>query len=330
MSLILLESFDDGLFTERITAVSSFTVSSAQARTGANSLLCSTDSGHYSFGAADQHKTLIMGFGWWKSGGYNMDIHLQEGATQHVLIQGGSGGEVVIKRGDGTTLYTSPPNTLQLSTWAYIEVMVTLGDAPDGALKVAVNGTTLTDQTGIDTRNGGAGLVFDTVYIWGVNYYIDDLYFANGAGTRNNDLLGDTRIYTLFPNGNGFHSDLLGSDGDSIDNYLQVDEPTPSTADYNESATVGSIDTYSLDDLPVTTGIIRGIQHTLYAAKSDAGARSAREIIRSGSVDSSGADLTLGTGYVNFDAIHEVNPSDSSEFTITDINLLETGIEVRP
>ena len=59
------------------------------------------------------------------------------------------------------------------------------------------------------------------------NYDYDDLYICDGTtvpGEPVNDFLGDVRVDTLYPNGNGNSSQWVGQDANSTDNYLNVDD----------------------------------------------------------------------------------------------------------
>src|SRR5437764_673985 len=52
--------------------------------------------------------------------------------------------------------------------------------------------------------------------------YLDDLYVCDATGTTNNTFLGDVRVHTLVPSGNGTDSGLTGSDGNQVNNYQLV------------------------------------------------------------------------------------------------------------
>ena len=159
---------------------------------------------------------------------------------------------------------------------------------------------------------------------------VDDLYVCNGAGTSNNDFLGDVAVYNLLPNGNGFYSQFVGSDADSTDNYLLVDEAgNPVTTDYAGSPTDGNKDTYTFQDLPVSSGTVLGTQVGMYAAKSDTLAKSIRSVARLSGVDATGTDHTLQTSYDIHDDIYETKPGGGA-WTIADVNNTEFGAEARP
>jgi hypothetical protein len=273
-----------------------------------------------------------------KSGGTSAEfIRLlgDDAATTHITLGMDSNGRLIVRRGlAGTVLGQTDINVLPHSGFRQVEVKVTLSDTV-GAVELRVDGKVpsgWSDLSGVDTKNGGTATVFDTVHVYGggVEWYADDLVIWNGAGSINNNFFGVTRVYSCHPNGNGAYSELVGSDGNSVDNYLQVDESTPySIADYNGSATVGNKDSYAFADLPVATGNVRGVIVSMIAFASDGGAKSIRALARRAAVDATGADFTLSTSPAVCDQVWEVDPTDAAAWTVTRVNASEFGAEAR-
>jgi len=242
----------------------------------------------------------------------------------------------VARRGDagGTILWTSDPSTLQVGVFSYIELKVTLSDTV-GVCDLQVNGSLLKTFSG-DTKNGGTSAVLEEVVFVPnipVTITLDDLYICNGAGSVNNNFLGDVVIETLYPNGNGNSSQLVGSDGNSTDNYLLVDEPgDPSAADYVGSPTIGQKDTYAFSNLVKVGGVLGVVAHA-FAHKSDAGAVSGRILARPTSTDFAGADFSPSVGTVasanGTKTIWELNPQTVAAWTTAEVDASQFGIEVR-
>lgn len=218
------------------------------------------------------------------------------------------------------------------SGWHYVEMSVTISDTV-GTFKLRLNGgsTNIIDFSG-DTKNGGTNTTIDRVdfgaYGAGSSTPIDDVYILNTSGSINNTFLGDIRVATLMPDGGGNRSQLVGSDGNSTDNYLLVDEKPYSTADYNGSATIGNGDTYTLQDLPVTPTTIHAAQVVGIMAKTDAGAGNAKLVARTAATDYLSSSIALGTTYATYVNIYEQNPNTSAAWTESNINGLEAGMEV--
>ncbi len=342
MTLLALESFD-GIATADLTVKGwviggTPTVSSTRARTGPQSLYQNGTADVISRGVAE-HATVIVGFALYRpaitQNAATIIFYSDNGATQHVTIVVTASGALEARRGNsGGTLLGSAVGAVLPGIWAYIEAKATLSDSV-GAVELRVNGATVLNLTNVDTKNAGTKTVFDTVAFYGSSgvvedAYIDDLYVCNGAGSVNNSFLGDTRVRCLLPSGNGNSSQLLGSDADSTDNYLLVDEATPSTADYVGSGTTDQKDTYTFGDLPDASGTIHGVQVSALATKTDAGARNLAIVTRSDGVDYDGSDVALALGsnaYVQ--QVRETDPDTAAAWTIAAVNAAEFGVKVR-
>lgn len=98
---------------------------------------------------------------------------------------------------------------------------------------------------------------------------IDDVYVKDGH--REPAFLGDLRVMTLYPTGPGESSEWAGSDGDSVDNHLLVDESPPDTSDYLVAAESGLTDLYQFTDIPEGWQVL-GVSMNAYQKKTDAGA----------------------------------------------------------
>lgn len=270
--------------------------------------------------------------------GYNVSTALiifasDNGTVQHVELRRNVGGTVslVVK---GVVVGTTTSPVIFGSLYSYFELEALLDDTV-GYANVYYNGasTPLLTFSG-DTKNGGVDTTFDTFYFRGASFqHIDDIYCLNGAGAAPfNARIGDIRCWPVAPNGNGNYSQLIGSDGNSVDNYLHVDEAgaAASSADYNGSAVDGDKDTYAFANLVPVAGQIADMRHGFWALKTDAGAKSMRSVVRTGGADFTGADKTLNLSQFSFSERHLVNPNTGNPWTIAEINALEAGVEVRP
>lgn len=254
------------------------------------------------------------------------------GATAHTVFTVTATGFPQLRRGsEGGTLLASATATLSVGVWYYIEVKTTIDDT-SGIAELRIDGQTVASFTG-DTRNGGTGTSIDYIALQpamgnncGATY--DDLYILDSTGATNNDFLGDIRIETLYPDGNGNSSQLVGSDADSTDNYQLVDETgTPSSADYVASGNLGDKDTYTFTGLATTSGTIKGVQVNSWAAKSDSGVRNVKNITRLSGTEDQSASLPLQTTYMPHLSVHETKPGGGS-WTISDVNNAEFGVQV--
>lgn len=285
-----------------------------------------------------QYATLICGFAFRRNttpSSTGVLFRFQEGAsTVHVDLRVTPLGQLEVTRSG--TLLGSGTTVIPINVFAYIEIKATIHDTT-GAVEVRVNGVTDINVSGVDTRNGGTGLL-DVISLVRSNpgvtdFWIDDLYVIDTtdsgvAGVPNNDFLGDVRVEYLAPNGNGNSSQFVGSDADSTDNFLLVDEaPSDGDTTYVGSPTVGNKDTYAYGNLTPTTGTVFGVQILPMARKTDAGTRSLATVARLGVTETDGPTRPLSTSYQYLSDIREANP-DGDAWDIADVNGAEFGVKV--
>jgi hypothetical protein len=133
-------------------------------------------------------------------------------------------------------------------------------------------------------------------------------------------------VDTLMPNGDGFYLQWTPTGGGA--HYTQVNAIPPQIALNVSDGTVGDKDTYDFANLTAITGLIFGVQETLYAQKSDAGARSVQHLCRSAGVDSAGSAIALGTGVNLYSRIYERDPATTAPWTESGINGVQFGAQV--
>jgi hypothetical protein len=228
--------------------------------------------------------------------------------------------------GTGTTPYT-------VGVHNHIEVEFKIDDTV-GRCKVYLNGnaTAEIDFTG-DTRNAGSGNVSSVRFGGGANSIVggqdwDNVIFWDNGGTLAGQI-GECKIETLLPSGDGNSSQFTGSDGNSTNNSLLVDEATPNDdTDYVEDGTSGHKDTYAFGNLTTTSGAVKGLCVTFRHRKSDANAAGLKPVVRHSTTDYVGSSQTEASGYYRSIVPYDVNPGTGVAFTITDVNVDEFGVQV--
>lgn len=294
---------------------------------------------HRDLNSTDEDDGMFVGFGWFVTGSATLvtfdalNLYEAQGATHHIRLEclAASRGWRV-RRGDGTVLIDVLPNVFFHHTWHYVELGVKIANS-GGTVTLRQDGITIAGFTG-DTQNGGTDGLIDRVQIVGNslgNALVDDVYINNEQGSApDNTFWGDTRIFPSYPDGNGNYSQLVGSDGNSVNNYQQVDEVgAASTADFNASATDGEKDTYTFQDLPVSVGTIRGVEIRMNAEKSDAGVKGIRSVTRRSSTDSFGQDFALSEDDAPYMELLPTDPIAAAAWTIPNFNATEFGAEVQ-
>lgn len=255
-----------------------------------------------------------------------------ESGTIHVDIRVLSDGSIRATR-NGTTLGTSAAGLITSGAWNYIEAKVTI-DNSAGAVTVRVNGAAVLTLTSQDTQNAGTATanqirIGDPINDQSSQRDYDDLYICDTTGAANNDFLGDVRVDAYLPNGNGNSSDLVGSDSNSVDNYLLVDDAsTDGDSTYVQSSSAGDHDTYTFANMTHTPTDIFGVQINMMAKKDDAGTRSIASVTRSGGADTDGTTQALGTSYLDYREVLEEDPDTSSPWIKAGFDAAEFGVKV--
>lgn len=332
MGLVYIDGLED---TGGVIATNGTVSSGIAGRTG-NGLRPSGTSGWFRLAIPPPwFDTVTVGFAWRASSinGANflpcpLEFKADGGATAHCSL-GVATGVVQIVRGSSTTpvLATSSGPPLTANRWYYIEAQLKLSDTV-GFVKVNIDGVPVIDSGPVlDTRNAGTASVLDSLQfgmgISGTTIF-DDLYIMSGDGDT---FAGDCIVTTLLPNGNGAASSFVGSDTDSVDNYLLVDEVPPSGTDYVASATIGHQDLYTFTNVPASAGTIVAVAPTLFVAKDEVGPRLVKPLVRS-TATAAGAAQSLDFSYAQRQAVFATNPDTGLAWTVDEVNAMQAGAEV--
>lgn len=258
---------------------------------------------------------------------FNVDA---AGAQMTLSINGTTSGTFDLVNWDGT-IDTPAFGSWVLNGWNDFFIEKTYS-ATTGSLKVWINGNLEYSATGQDTGThpGETDIKLASNGSSDINYgYFMDCVIGDGSGSPGSAFPLSLEPHTLLPDGNGNASDMLGSDGNSTDNYLLVDEAPADTADYVGSATEGDQDTYTMDNLASTTETIHAVIAEVYGAKSDSGDKFMRPVIRTSSTDYVGTSLGLGETHAMQHDVWDDNPNTTNPWTGSEVNSIEVGQEVR-
>lgn len=340
MALLFMDGFGGGDSTMKWDITSnSLSVGSATPRIVGGYYASGGGTGRTIFKSFSASTKIITGFGMYGgTGTAYVSFYGDSGATQHIsVVRNSSTGVLEIRRGASNgTLLASGTQPIFIDQWNYVEVSVTISDTV-GEVHVRLNGQTTDEVSYVgDTKNAGTATTIDKLMFVlsasgasGTASMLSDVYILNDTGLApNNNFLGDVVVRTLGPAGNGTYSQLVGSDADSVNNYLLVDEHPYSGTDYVGSATTGQKDSYAMADLPAGVTSVYGVQVTGQMAKSDATLGQARYIVRSGGTDYGGTTRALTTSYTTYSEVYETDPATGVGWTPTGVNNLETGMEV--
>lgn len=338
MALRFMDSFDHYALAELSTKWGSTSESFISLPSGRNGS-CINFNSLNSFARktfSDSQATWIVGFAYKQTSvAENSEVvFLEDSGTVHISLGSLIGGQMRVRRGvGGTILGTTAGAVLTGGSWHYVELKVTISDA-SGVVVLRVDGATHLNLSSQDTRNG-ANATANALRLGGTGsnnvdqWAFDDLYVCDGTGSApTNDFLGDSRVEVILPNGNGNSSQFDGSDGNSTDNYLLVDETSPDEeTTYVESPDVGDKDTYAYGNLATASGTVYGIQPIPRLRKTDAGVRSAVSVARLSGTEVDSAANSLSSAYIYYPDIRETKPGGGS-WTVSDVNSSEFGIKV--
>ena len=283
------------------------------------------------------YTTLIAGFAIGRGGG--MPSPWNDTSTMWFVTAGRAGiaalrfnsaKQPYIVNGSGTTIATCP-FIHNDGEWHYYEIKLVINGA-SGSVEMRVDGGPMIGAT---TGNFGStacgGIAFETssnAYHPVYGYHFDDVYVVDTAGSApQNTFLGDIRVGTVYPTGEGSNSDFTPNSGTT--HYTQVDEDASdgsTTTLYTPD--VGDKDSWEHGDINVSTTTIYAVQANLVARKDDANTRQIRSIVRQGGTDYDGATVhTLSTSYATYSTIMELDPVGAA-WSVANLNADEFGVKV--
>ncbi len=231
-----------------------------------------------------------------------------------------------------STLVATGTTAIAIDTWYLIELRIKIADA-GGVVEAKLDGTVEPTFTG-DTKPG-ADTTFDNLIFTAmgasITLFLDDLAFNDTAGGVDDGYCGDGHVVMLTPNANGDSSQLVGSDADSTDNYLLVDEvPKDDDTTYVESATATQYDLYNLSAYTLQTGeaVLRLFVEARVKETTAAG-DSINLGVKSGVTESWSGNLPVTTAYARYvGADLKTDPDTAAAWTQAGLNALQAGVKI--
>lgn len=258
-------------------------------------------------------------------------IRLLDGTTSQCELGVSSTGALYVSRNNSKFAYGD--NVLSTSTFTYVEWKVTIGSSGSSEIRVNGNPTPYQTLSAINTQN--TSNAYATKFTLGAyryentNYplyfYVDDFYVCDNSGSTANTFLGDVRVDTIFPNGEGTY--LQGTPSTGTTHYTLVDETSPNTTDYVTVTTATNRDSYNLQDLQsLSSQSIYGVQVNAYTAKTDGNYKTAASFIKSGATILDGTEYAPATSYSFNTSLFDTDPNTSGAWTQSAVNSIEAGI----
>jgi len=215
--------------------------------------------------------------------------------------------------------------TLLPDKWYWIEWKVFV-DNTAGTVDVRLGADNVLSLTGVDTQYNSDAW-YNQVKLKNsflLKPYVDDLYICDGAGSDNNDFLGNVRVKTLRPNGDS----STQWTPTSLNNYEDVDDVIcDEGTTYVTDNTANNKDLYTYEDLSDLT-TIKGIIISTVAALDVTGSETFQTVVSSGGTEETSSNHTINsTSYVTKIHISEQDPNTSSAWTDTTVDSVLFGIK---
>ena len=258
------------------------------------------------------------------------------GSQIQLAVRVNSDGSITARRGDSVTLGTSPTGLFTTSTWYHFEFKIVL-DNSVGSIEFRINGVTVWELTGVDTRFDDEG-TWDGFRMFqiGDNTVYDDIYICDGVGTTNNDFLGDVVVETLFPVSDGDLTDWTTSTGN--DHTALIDD-APFTAvideaDYVQSNGANALELFNYDALSAEAQgqRIYGVQVGSFARLTDFVARDMKNVTRIKDINDEVSILDkVREDIPHFQGVmFEDEPANGVPWKFRDVNKAQFGVSSGP
>jgi hypothetical protein len=258
------------------------------------------------------------------SGSALIDAHLGVGMD--------AAGRIVLTRGN-VVIATSAAAHILNNTFHRIEVAIYVHQTA-GTFTCRVDGVEAVTFTG-DTQPDLMAAPSIGVISWrapttGTSMVLDDWAAWKEQGVAPNDFIGDFRIDTLYPNGNGATVTGTGVGTGVTLAWHAVDEANMHNGDtdYVTNLTNGNEDLFTFTDLGSIPTTVHGVGIVLTNRAEAAGLRRVQASVRSGGVTApSGTDLPVygQASYRSTQQFFSLDPSTGVAFTGGAIQSLEAG-----
>lgn len=326
------DHYDTALIGEKYLSTYNAAIVSGGGRRGTNCVSLGYSQGNIQKAFANS-ATLIVGFAFNPSQQltYGVVVFYDVGVQQGQLRVNNAGG-VDYYDGNNNLLASSALGLISLDTFQYLEVSVTFSTtAAGGSVSAQLNGQSIFSVSNVVTSLSGnsyANLVSVT-YSGGsvTNILVDDLYVCNGAGTVNNDFLGDVGVTCLFPNGEG-QLDGFTPNGAAENWECVSNNPPDDDNEYVSSAQVGTIDLYTIESLPELTSAVVAVQLVASARKDDSNTRVLAVGFGNGTTSVFDEGFSLTSDYLMYTQPYDTNPITEETWGVDDVDNGQIGIKV--
>jgi len=250
-----------------------------------------------------------------------------DGATAQCTICGETNGDVTLRRGSytGTIVATIASKFFRDAPMDGFGFRVKFS-ATVGEFQVWKNGASILNVSGLNSIS--TANAYCTKYSVGpsthFSTFADDVFALAVDATAPNTFPGDTRVYSLLPDGAGASTQWTPNTGSNFSNVGRASGTEDSN--YNSDSTPGHLDEYTLGNLPGGfLGTVLAFQANGRARKDDAGLRQYAIRMNSGGTTQDCATQTLGGSYATHREHFVKDWNGNVDWTATAINALKLG-----
>lgn len=214
-----------------------------------------------------------------------------------------------------------------LLTWIRLEAMFKPDSGVgDGEIEVRLDGVPVYSYTGALPISDITEIEFGHYTYSGPEVYVANVIINSDSGSADNTWPGARYLFSRKPNGNGAYSQWLGSDGNSVDNYLLIDAKDTNyvTADDPDLK-----DTYQFDTATVPVNMeIKRIQIAADMKQASGNARTYKIGVKTNGTEFWTANRqTVGTDFTRDMVEYTTNPQTGSPWTQSELDNIEAGVQ---
>ena len=328
MGIVFMATADTGDTTTWTTA-NIVSISSVTKRTGVYSYLIGRSNSPLITKTIPAHSDYYVKLGinctyaQYTGDGEPLFVNFLENSTLHIKISFSFYDNSIKVYRNATQIGDSPyTNILSLNTWNCFEIYVKIHDST-GIVTIKKDGLTIITITGVDTQNGGTGII-NSINL-GNGYFGENTNYVDDIIIRDDAWPGLGGVYVLVPTGVGSNAGWTASAGSP---YACVDELPPSATDYiyADSAVVGVKHDFAMSDLVGAFSSIAGVGIFANANLDTAGATDLKTYVISDDTETVGSAVALTTSPAYVVQYLETDPDTATAWTAATINALKVGV----
>lgn len=231
---------------------------------------------------------------------------------------------IQVLNGAGASLGTFP-HKFKNNAWNYVELELNATDP--GTAKLTVNGDVVFDLSGDFLHTTST---INTLFIAGFNERarIADLIVMDGSGSEFNAIMGEMRLETALPTGDGGTAAWTPTSGA---NYTNIDDAVAAYDDDTTSITSATANqvnlaTHATTAAPGATEVLfAGIQ--ILARDDDVSPAQVQGVAQIGATEYVSTTRALATAYKRKPIFWALNPDTGLPWLVSEINATEWGVK---